>query len=55
MQYTCTRTHTHAYLKLVGLFDDHFYLCMFTQTGTAHLGHLLLLCSHQGLVLIGVT
>lgn len=44
-----------THLKLIGLLYDHFQLLMFTQAGAAHLGHLLLLCTHQWLVLIGVT
>lgn len=44
-----------THLKLIGLLYDHLQLLMFAQAGAAHLGHLLLLCTHQWLVLIGVT
>lgn len=53
VQYRHAQTHT--YLELVGLLYDHFYLCVFAQTGTAHLGHLFLLRPHQRLVFIRVT
>lgn len=44
-----------THLKLIGLLYDHLQLLMLAQAGAAHLGHLLLLCTHQWLVLIGVT
>lgn len=44
-----------THLELVGLLDDHLQLSVFAQAGAAHLGHLLLLRSHQWLVLVGVT
>lgn len=46
----CTNTH----LELVGLLYDHLHLRVLAQTGTAHLGHLLVLRSHRRLVLVGV-
>lgn len=44
-----------TYLELIGLLYDHLQLRVFAQTWAAHLGHLLLLCTHQWLVLVGVT
>lgn len=44
-----------THLKLIGLLYDHLQLLMFAQAGAAHLGHLLILCPHQWLVLIRVT
>lgn len=44
-----------THLELIGLLYDHLQLSVFSQAGAAHLRHLLLLRTHQRLVLIGVT
>lgn len=48
-------SHILSYLELIRLLYDDLQLLVFAQTGTAHLGHLLLFCSDQRLVLVGVT